>query len=195
MKLFMSCLGIGLGALVAASAIAGAPPPKGKNPVVVIKTSMGTIKAEIFTDKTPVTGENFLKYVDEKFYDKTIFHRVVPNFVIQGGGFDDKLTKKPTHDPIKNEALSELKNSAGTLSMARTNDPNSATSQFYINVKDNAPLDHRDDTPQGIGYCVFGKVLEGMEVVAKINGVARSNQGGMQDVPTTPVVVESIRRL
>jgi peptidyl-prolyl cis-trans isomerase B (cyclophilin B) len=185
---------------LALSGTALAAPSKGKpaaskNPVVIIKTNLGTMKAEIFQDKVPGTAENFLKYVDDKFYDGIIFHRVVKDFVDQAGGFDEKLTQKPTREPIKNEALAELKNVAGTLSMARTMNPNSATSQFYINVKDNPALDHRDDSPAGIGYCVFGKIIEGADVYTKINQVQTGAQGMFpQDVPVKAVVIESIRR-
>jgi cyclophilin family peptidyl-prolyl cis-trans isomerase len=143
--------------------------------------------------KNPV--ENFLKYVDDKHYDGTIFHRVINDFMIQGGGFDDKMTEKKTRAPIKNEASNGLKNAVGMLAMARTNVPDSATAQFYINVKDNAFLDFRDPSPRGIGYAVFGKVIEGMDVVQKIKTVPTGfASNGMQDVPKTPVVIKSVRR-
>ena len=166
----------------------------GENPVVIIETSMGTIKAELYPDKAPETVKNFLRYVDEGFYDGTIFHRVVSNFVIQGGGYDVNLKEKKTRAPIKNEAANGLKNERGTLAMARTSVPDSATSQFYINVRDNHSLDYRDPSVRGIGYCVFGKVIEGMDVVDKIRKVPTSTVNGMANVPVTPVVIQSIRR-
>ena len=166
----------------------------GENPVVIIETSMGTIKAELYPDKAPETVKNFLRYVDEGFYDGTIFHRVVSNFVIQGGGYDVNLKEKKTRAPIKNEAANGLKNERGTLAMARTSVPDSATSQFYINVRDNHSLDYRDPSVRGIGYCVFGKVIEGMDVVDKIRKVPTTTVNGMANVPVTPVVIQSIRR-
>ncbi|MEO7918481.1 MAG: peptidylprolyl isomerase [Thermoanaerobaculia bacterium] len=165
-----------------------------KNPVVIIKTSMGTIKAELDAEKAPVTVKNFLSYVDDKFYDGTVFHRVIPTFMIQGGGFDKDLNKKPNKAAIANEAKNGLKNASGTLAMARTNVPDSATSQFFINVKDNGALDYRGDSAQEIGYCVFGHVTEGMDVVNTIKAVPTGSQNGMGDVPTSPVIIESIRR-
>lgn len=168
--------------------------PMTKNPTVIIKTSLGTVKAEIYADKAPVSAKNFLQYVDDKFYDGTVFHRVISTFMIQGGGFDKELNKKATKAPIANEAKNGLKNATGTLAMARTNVPDSATSQFFINVKDNSALDYRGDSAQEIGYAVFGKVTEGMDVVNKIKGVPTGTANGMGDVPKTPVVIESIRR-
>jgi len=170
-------------------------PAAAKNPVVVITTSMGTIKAELYPDKAPVTVENFLKYVDDKHYDGTIFHRVINDFMIQGGGFDDKMTEKKTRAPIKNEASNGLKNAVGMLAKADTNVPDSATAELYIQVKENAFLDFRDPSPRGIGYAVFGKVIEGMDVVQKIKTVPTGfASNGMQDVPKTPVVIKSVRR-
>ena len=166
----------------------------GPNPTVVMKTSMGTVKIELYPDKAPVTVKNFLQYVDDKFYDGTIFHRVIDGFMIQGGGFDKEMHKKPTRAAIVNEAANRLKNTAGTLAMARTGDPNSATAQFFVNVKDNSFLDYRDSSPEGIGYCVFGKVVEGMDVIDKIKAVPTGVKAGMKDVPSTPVVIESMAR-
>ncbi|HKC23288.1 MAG TPA: peptidylprolyl isomerase [Thermoanaerobaculia bacterium] len=165
-----------------------------KNPAVVIKTSLGEITVELEPEKAPATVKGFLQYVDDKFYDGTIFHRVISTFMIQGGGFDAGLVKKATRPPVVNEAKNGLTNARGTIAMARTSVPDSATSQFFINVKDNANLDRRDDSPQGAGYCVFGRVTSGMEVVDKIKAVPTGAKGGMNDVPTTPVVIESIRR-
>ena len=164
------------------------------NPTVVIKTSEGTIKVELWADKAPGTVKNFLRYTDEKFYDGTVFHRVIANFMIQGGGLTAELRRKPTHEAIKNEAKPALRNDRGTIAMARTSDVDSATSQFFINVKDNPGLNQRDTTPEGFGYCVFGKVVEGMDVVDKIRVVKTGAVGGYKDVPLKPVVIESIRR-
>jgi peptidyl-prolyl cis-trans isomerase A (cyclophilin A) len=164
------------------------------NPVVVIETSMGTVKAELFADKAPITVKNFLEYVDGKHYDGTIFHRVIDGFMVQGGGYDKAMTEKPTRAPIKNEASNGLKNVVGTLAMARTAVPDSATAQFYINVKDNAFLDFKDPSPRGIGYAVFGKVTAGMDVVDRIKKVRTGQKNGMTDVPVETVTIKSIRR-
>ncbi len=163
------------------------------NPVVVMETSEGTIKIELWQDKAPITVKNFLRYVDEKFYDGTIYHRVISDFMIQGGGFTPDMKQKDAHEPIKNEATAELKNNRGTIAMARTNVVDSATAQFFINVKDNNPLNHRDNTPQGFGYTVFGKVIEGMDVVDKIKGVKTTTAGHFSDVPVTPVIIKSVK--
>ena len=165
------------------------------NPSVVVKTSMGSFTIELYPDKAPVTVKNFLQYVDDGFYAGTIFHRVIDGFMIQGGGLDATMTKKATRAPIVNEAGNKLKNLAGTVAMARTGDPNSATAQFFVNVVDNAALDYRDSSREGIGYCVFGKVTQGMDVVEKIKGVPTGVKGGMRDVPLTPVVIESVTRV
>ena len=164
------------------------------NAVVIMTTSEGVIKIELWQDKAPVTVANFLRYTDEKFYDGTIFHRVMSGFMIQGGGFTPDMKQKRGHDPIKNEASVALSNKKGTIAMARTGVVDSATAQFFINHVDNAPLDHRDNTPAGFGYAVFGKVIEGMDVVEKIAAVATGRAGGHQDVPAKPVVIESVRR-
>lgn len=164
-----------------------------KHTRVLMKTSLGDIKIELFDDRAPITVKNFLAYVQDRFYDGTIFHRVIPNFMIQGGGFDKNLDPKPTKPPIKNEATNGLKNVTGTIAMARTSVVDSATSQFFINVKDNAFLDHRDASPQGYGYAVFGKVVEGMDVVLKIAQVPTQRVGMHEAVPKEPVVIESVR--
>jgi cyclophilin family peptidyl-prolyl cis-trans isomerase len=169
--------------------------PVQKNPVVEMKTSMGNITIELYPEKAPATVANFLKYVDEKFYDGTIFHRVIGNFMIQGGGFEPGLKQKATHDPVKNEAGNGLKNDRGTIAMARTNVVDSATAQFFINVVDNAMLNHRDETVRGFGYCVFGKVTAGLDVVDKIKAVATRTVGPFGDVPVKDVVIESVRRV
>ena len=166
---------------------------EGGNPVVVMKTSLGDVKIELDKAKAPVTVDNFLVYVNDKFYDGTIFHRVIPAFMIQGGGFDKDMNQKKTKAPIKNEAGNGLKNVTGTIAMARTSDPNSATAQFFINTKDNAFLDHKNDTAQGYGYAVFGKVVDGMDVVKKIEQVQTTTRPPYENVPVTAVVIESIR--
>lgn len=164
-----------------------------KNPVVSMSTSVGDLRIELFADKAPITVKNFLDYVNDKFYDGLIFHRVIAGFMIQGGGFDGEMRQKPTKAPIKNEAGNGVKNNTGTLAMARTNVVDSATAQFFINVKDNDFLNHRDSTSQGFGYAVFGQVIEGMDVVHKIENVKTGNRGMHQDVPMEPVVIHSIR--
>lgn len=157
---------------------------------VVLETSLGKIVLEIYEDKAPETSKNFLKYVDEKFYDGTIFHRVIPNFVIQGGGFDKEMVEKTTHPPIKNEADNGLSNLRGTISMARTNDPHSASSQFFINLVDNKNLDFKDkNSGRGWGYAVFGKVSEGMDVVDKIASLKTTTKGYYENVPVEPVLI------
>jgi cyclophilin family peptidyl-prolyl cis-trans isomerase len=163
------------------------------NPVVVMDTSMGTIKIELFQDRAPGTVKNFLGYVDDKFYDGTIFHRVIPTFMIQGGGFVPGMTQKPTKATIKNESDNGLANYRGTLAMARTPDPHSASSQFFINTVDNAFLD-KARAQDRYGYCVFGKVLEGMDVVDKIKDVPTGNRSGQNDVPLNDVVIQAVRR-
>lgn len=186
-------------AFAACNAEAADPKPgaaPAKNPIVEIKTSLGSIKAEIFADKSPISAKNFMDYVEAKFYDGTIFHRVIPNFMVQGGGFDKTMKQKDTRSPIKNEASNGLSNQTATLAMARTNDPNSATAQFFINTVDNKRLDYTGAPgPMGAGYAVFGKVIGGMEVVGKISAVKTGMANGMGDVPTTPVVIESIRKV
>ncbi len=162
------------------------------NPIVVMETSMGTIKIELFEDKAPITVKNFLAYVTDKHYDGTIFHRVIENFMVQGGGMEPGMKEKKTKDPIKNESSNGLKNTKGTLAMARTNLPDSATSQFFINVKDNDFLD-KANARDGVGYCVFGRVTEGMDVVEKIKAVKTGNKGGHSDVPNEDVVIKSVK--
>jgi peptidyl-prolyl cis-trans isomerase B (cyclophilin B) len=163
------------------------------NPQVVITTSQGTIKAELFEDKAPISVKNFLDYVDENFYDGTIFHRVISNFMIQGGGFEPGMKQKKNKAPIKNESGNRVSNERGTLAMARTNVPDSATSQFFINTVDNAFL-NKSQAGDGVGYAVFGKVVEGLDVVDKIKAVKTANKGGHGDVPVQDVVIQSIRR-
>ena len=162
------------------------------NPKITIKTNQGDIEAELFEDKAPVTVKNFLAYVEKGHYKGTIFHRVINNFMIQGGGFDKDMKEKSVGSPIKNEAANGVKNETGTLAMARTNVVNSATAQFFINVADNAFLDHRDTSEQGFGYAVFGKVTSGMPVVNKIKMVKTGSRGMFEDVPAEPVVILDI---
>ena len=165
------------------------------NPKVVLKTSLGEIVLELYPDKAPISVKNFIDYVDSGLYDGTIFHRVIGNFMIQGGGFDKDLNRKETREPIINEANNGLKNDRGTIAYARTNVINSATSQFFINVVDNHFLDYRDSSQQGYGYAVFGKVVKGMDVVDKIKNVKTGVQKGMQDVPVKPVIILSAKVL
>ena len=156
--------------------------------MIRLKTSMGDIVIELDEQAAPKTCENFRQYVTDGFYDGTIFHRVIDGFMIQGGGFLPDMMQKATRDPIENEAASGLGNTTGTIAMARTMQPHSATAQFFINVKDNGFLDHPGQ--DGWGYCAFGKVVEGMDVVNRIKGVATTNKAGHQDVPAEPVVIE-----
>ena len=157
---------------------------------VKLTTSLGTIIVQLNAEKAPVSSANFLTYVNEGFYNGTIFHRVIKGFMAQGGGFDATFKQKEVHAAIKNEADNGLKNQRGTLAMARTNDPNSATAQFFINLKNNDFLDHTGPTPSGWGYAVFGEVLEGMDVVDKMAEQPTGNKGGHQDVPKTDIVIE-----
>ena len=162
---------------------------------VIMKTNMGDIELELNRKKAPISVENFVTYAKEGFYDGLIFHRVISNFMIQGGGFDtDYQQKKPTHEPIKNEAANGLKNDRGTIAMARTNKVNSATSQFFINVKDNPFLNHKSNTSRGFGYAVFGKVTKGMDVVDKIKNVPTyvNPKRGMKDWPKKDVIIEKV---
>jgi cyclophilin family peptidyl-prolyl cis-trans isomerase len=185
--------------LALAAAAVAALPARAENTVVVMETSMGTIKIELFDDKAPTTVKNFLNYVDDKHYDGTIFHRVMGkensqrDFMIQGGGFQPGMKEKKTKDPIKNEAGNGLSNARGTLAMARTNDPDSATAQFFINVVDNKFLDRSNDSA---GYAVFGKVIEGMDIVDKIKAVKTSGDRGRPaaNKPVEDVVIKSVKR-
>jgi len=164
------------------------------NPVVVMETNKGSVKIELWADKTPITVANFLSYIDSGYYNGLIFHRVIPGFMIQGGGFSTDMAQKSTSDQIKNEATAELRNSRGTLAMARTQVVDSATSQFFINLVDNDFLNHTDETSRGFGYAVFGEVIEGMEVVDAIAAVETGIKGAYQDVPNEPIIIISIAR-
>jgi peptidyl-prolyl cis-trans isomerase B (cyclophilin B) len=157
---------------------------------VKLTTTLGEIIIQLNTEKAPLSSANFLTYVNEGFYNGTIFHRVIPDFMAQGGGFDTSFNQKAVHAPIKNEANNGLTNTRGTLAMARTNDPNSATAQFFINYKDNTFLNHTSQTTSGWGYAVFGEVVEGMDIVDAMAKQPTSNRGGHQDVPKTDIIIE-----
>jgi cyclophilin family peptidyl-prolyl cis-trans isomerase len=180
-----------LAQVTASPAAVPSPRPTPSGPVVVLETSFGRIRIGLYDDKSPISTENFLKYVRKGHYNGTLFHRVMPNFMIQGGGMTPDMNEKPTDPPIRNEArTNQLRNSRGTVAMARTPDPNSATSQFFINLKDNAFLDFGI---RGAGYAVFGEVLEGMDVVDKIAAVQTTRRGTNDDVPVTPVLITSAK--
>jgi len=179
-------------AAAAPPAAAKASAPTGK-PVIELVTSKGTIELELYPDKAPIGVKNMLSYLEKKHYDGTVFHRVIPNFMIQGGGFTADMMEKPTQPPIKNEAANGLINERGTLAYARRPMPDSATCQFFINLKHNVALDHRDDSPAGFGYAVFGKVTKGMEVVDAIAAVPTGPKGPHQNVPIDPVVIQTAR--
>jgi cyclophilin family peptidyl-prolyl cis-trans isomerase len=172
-----------------------APTSTGTNPMVEMRTSLGTMKVELYPDKAPKTAENFLQYAREGFYDGTVFHRVISGFMIQGGGFTPDMSEKKTRAPIENEASNGLKNVRGSLAMARTGDPHSASSQFFINTVDNPFLDFQDESVRGWGYAVFGKVVEGLETLDAIKKVSTGSRDGQDDVPLDPVVIESVRIL
>ena len=157
-----------------------------------INTNKGTIVLELDQEKAPITCANFKQYADDGHYDATIFHRVIPNFMIQGGGFDADMKQKPTRDNIQNEAANGLTNNLGTVAMARTPDPHSASSQFFINLTDNDFLNYRDESQAGFGYCVFGETIDGMDTINAIAAVNTGSAGPHQDVPAEPVVIESI---
>jgi peptidyl-prolyl cis-trans isomerase B (cyclophilin B) len=176
----------------AQSAKPATPKPPAANPRVLLDTTKGKIVVELFADKAPKTVKNFLDYVKAGQYNGTIFHRVIPGFMAQAGGFTPDMTEKPTRAPVQNEADNRVSNDRGTLAMARTADPNSASAQFFINVANNAPLNFQSKTPQGWGYAVFGKVLEGMEVVDAIVAVPTTTKGPYGDVPVDPIVIRKV---
>jgi cyclophilin family peptidyl-prolyl cis-trans isomerase len=193
----MACLAFAVSGVALAqepkAAAPAKPAPAKENPVVVMHTSKGDIEIELYEDRAPISVKNFLRYVDEKFYDGTVFHRVISGFMIQGGGMTADLERKPTHEPIKNEAENGLKNETGTIAMARTNAPDSASSQFFINTADNAQLDHSGPGPR-FGYAVFGKVRSGMDVVRAIEAVKTTTRAPHGDVPVETVTIESVER-
>lgn len=160
--------------------------------MVSLHTNLGVIKLSLNAEKAPKTVENFLSYANEGFYDNTIFHRVINNFMIQGGGMEPGMVQKDTKEPVENEANNGLKNDRGTIAMARTMDPHSATCQFFINVADNSFLNFKSETPDGWGYCVFGEVVEGMDVVEKIKSVSTGFSGMHQDVPEEDIIIEKV---
>ena len=162
------------------------------NTKIIIKTTSGDIKIELYDDKAPITSENFKKYIESGYFTDTIFHRVIKNFMIQGGGFTAEMSEKDSMPPIKNEANNGISNERGTIAMARTPDPHSASSQFFINLKDNNFLDFTAETSQGWGYCAFGKVFEGMDILDKIALVDTGNYGAHQDVPKEPITIHEI---
>lgn len=166
------------------------------NPQVEMRTSMGTVVIELYPDKAPLTVDNFLQYAKDRHYDGTVFHRVIPGFMIQGGGYGRDFSEKPTRKPVRNEAANGLRNDTGTVAMARTSEPHSATAQFFINVADNEFLNFRFPTQEGYGYCVFGRVVKGMDVVGRIVKVPTGpGPAGHRDVPVKPVVIESVKLL
>lgn len=174
-----------------------APPPDAPAvlPRVLIRTSAGDVRVELFPDRAPLTVANFLAYADGGHYRGTIFHRVIPTFMIQGGGFGLDLAERPTRPPVRNEAGNGLSNARGTLAMARTDEVHSATSQFYINVEDNPKLDHRDDSDEGFGYCVFGRVVAGMDVVDRIRYAPTMDYGPFENLPRRPVTILEVKRV
>lgn len=189
MKKLFSVLVVFLCTIISLSALAK---ETADNPRVRLTTNLGVIELELNAKQAPITVQNFMKYTDAGFYNGTIFHRVIPGFMIQGGGFEPGMKEKPTNPPIQNEASNGLKNTAGTIAMARMSDPHSASAQFFINTVDNSGLDHRDKSTSGWGYCVFGKVTKGMDVVKKIEKVQTRNAGMFQDVPAKDVVIQKV---
>ena len=188
----MSILFALFGLLLQAPAPAAPLQPAPGNPVVVIETTAGSIAVELYKDRAPVSVENFLQYARDGHYNGTIFHRVVAGYVIQGGGYTADMAEKATRPPIQNEATNGLSNRRGTLAMARLRPARSATAQFYVNLADNAALDHRGFAPDDFGYAVFGRVISGLDVVDAIGATRTAARGGMDDVPITPVVIKSV---
>ncbi len=181
--------GILLGAICMPWVAQAQAPAQAAAPKVIFQTTLGSFTVELYPDKAPKTVENFLRYVKDKHYNGTIFHRVIPNFMVQGGGFSDSMQQKPTRAPVPLEANNMLKNDRGTIAMARTSDPNSATAQFFVNVVDNQNLNA--PRPDGHGYTVFGKITQGMETIDKIRSAPTASAGMYQDVPKTPIVINS----
>lgn len=191
-KVILIAMSIFLGFLILYTANAAEINSKGDNDMVTLQTNYGDIKIKLDTENTPKTAENFLAYAKEGYYDGTIFHRVIGSFMIQGGGFTPGLVQKQTKSSIENEADKGKSNKRGTVAMARTSDPHSATSQFFINVVDNNFLDFKSKSPSGWGYCVFGEVVEGMDVVDKIKAVKTTSKSGYQDVPVDDVIIKEV---
>ena len=187
-------LAFGLGLAQAERSVAQQPEAAGGKPLVTLTTSLGEIQIELDPEKAPKTVENFLAYVDAGHYDGTVFHRVIPGFMIQGGGFTPAMEQKETRAPIANEAANGLRNGRGTLAMARTNVVDSATAQFFVNLVDNGFLDHKGKDPASFGYAVFGRVVSGMDVVDRIAALPTGNRAGHQNVPTDTVVIQQARR-
>lgn len=183
-----------LSAALLSSSLALSTPLLAANPLVTVETNRGDIVVELYPEKAPKTVANFMQYVDSGYYKETIFHRVINRFMIQGGGFNADMTEKPSLAPIVNEAANGLKNEPGTLAMARTSDPDSATSQFFINLENNVPLNYQGNDPELIGYCVFGRVLKGMDVVRDIGASPTMNVGPYYDVPKSTVRILAIKR-
>ena len=177
--------------LLLALALIAASPALAADPRVELKTNRGVIVLELYPDKAPKTVANFLQYVKDGHYNGTTFHRVIDGFMIQGGGFDKDMRQKPTRAPVENEAGNGLKNDVGTIAMARTPDPHSASAQFFINLKNNDFLNYKEPTPQGYGYTVFGRVVAGMDIVERIAKAPTGNAGPLQNVPREPIVIES----
>ena len=190
----MKALMISVMIVLCVALTAGAADKPGDNPRVVLDTTKGEIVIELYLQKAPETVVNFLSYVDAKFYDGTIFHRVIPNFMLQGGGFTADMQRKPGKGPIKNEADKGLKNERGTIAMARTGDPHSATAQFFINTVNNDFLNHKNKTQQGWGYAAFGRVIKGMDVIDAIAAVKTTRYKQFRDVPAEAVVIKSAAR-
>jgi cyclophilin family peptidyl-prolyl cis-trans isomerase len=184
---------IALASVLAASSQGAAMEEKDLNPSVIIETTIGNVTVELYQDKAPKTVANFLEYVKAGYFNGTIFHRVIKGFMIQGGGLTADMKSKPARSPIENEAPNGLKNVRGTVAMARTGEIHSATSQFFINTVDNSFLDHRSKSPDKFGYCVFGKVTSGMDVVDKIESVQTETKGMYQNVPTKPILITDVR--
>lgn len=183
-----------ISALVATLCVTAGDATAKDNPVIVMETSEGPITIELYADKAPITVQNFMWYVDHSFFDGLIFHRVIKDFMIQGGGFNTDLVQKTGNPPIDNEAANGLTNDKYTIAMARTSAVHSATSQFFINTRDNDSLNHRDNTSRGFGYCVFGKVIDGTDTVDAINTVPTGNKNGMADVPKSAVTIKKVYR-
>ncbi|MBW1820017.1 MAG: peptidylprolyl isomerase [Deltaproteobacteria bacterium] len=190
MKTLLACTMLVFAVSMVSSDAIAKDDKEGKNPVVVLKTNMGDVEIELFQKEAPISVKNFLWYVENEFYEGLIFHRIIPNFMVQGGGFNIKMKQKEGNAPIVNEATNGLLNDRGTLAMARTNVINSASSQFFINLVDNSSLNHRAKTQQGFGYAVFAKVIGGMDVVDKMAKAKTQSHMGYNDVPTDPIVIE-----